>query len=304
MPTLDLTDRPDCPACHAPLVPPRYSTPFAEDPLRRYLLRFYDGRLDPDPLTGDYSLVDCPACGLLYQRRVPAPAAVAAFYEHVVESERQDVERRQGASVRHAAQNDLRRTVRRTGRPARQVEVLDYGAGTGLWLDVAAEFGCRTTGAEVDPTARARLDAAGHTTVDHDDLPAASFDLVNLEQVLEHVLDPLEVLQRVGAAVRPDGLVRVCVPNGAGVRALLADPDWTAGKNDSRSLNAVAPLEHVNCFDHGSLTAVGVAAGLEPFVFPLGTDLAGSRDLRSALGALKRQFVPPTGTLVWFRRAR
>ena len=302
MHTLELTDRTHCPGCRAAAVAPCFATPFAQDPVRAFLVEFYEGRLDVGSLTGDFSLVDCPACGLLYQLRVPTAAAVPGLYEHVVESERDDVEQRQGSTVREGALLDLGRTVRRSGRPARQVDVLDYGAGTGLWLDVAAEVGCGTTGAEIDPAARARLSAAGHATVDHDDLPASAFDLVNLEQVLEHVLDPLEVMERVAGAVRPDGLVRVCVPNGAGVRDLLADPDWTAPKGSARSLNAVAPLEHVNCFDRGSLTAVGVAAGLEPFRFPLGVDLAGSRGLRSALGAMKRQLVPPSGTLVWFRR--
>jgi len=270
--------------------------------VRAYLLEFYAGRLDPDSLDGDFALVDCPACGLLYQQRVPAPGSVAEFYELVVEAERDDVEQRRGATVRSGARLDLDRTVRRSRRPAAQVDVLDYGAGTGVWLDAAAEFGCRTTGAEIDPSARSRLEAVGHATVDHDQLPDAAFDLVNLEQVLEHVLEPLEVMERVAASVRPDGLVRVCVPNGGRVRSLLADPNWSAPKGSPASLNAVAPLEHVNCFDHRSLTAVGRAAGLEPFQFSLGVDLAGSRDLRTFLGALKRQFMQPNGTLVWFRR--
>jgi len=302
MDDLSLADRTACPGCRAPTVTPSYSAPLDVDPVRGYLLDFYAGRLDPDSLTGVFSLVDCPGCGLLYQQRVPSADSIAGFYEHVVEAERDDVEQRHGATVHRRAQLDLSRTVRRLRRPAAQVDVLDYGAGTGVWLDAAAEFGCRTTGAEIDPTARARLEAAGHATVDHVALPPATFDLVNLEQVLEHVLDPLEVMERVGAAVRPDGLVRVCVPNGSNVRALLADPNWSAPKGSTESLNAVAPLEHVNCFDHGSLTAVGVAAGLEPFGFPLGVDLAGSPSLRNALGAVKRRFVRPSGTLVWFRR--
>lgn len=299
---LELTDRTQCPVCSTPGGPPVYRAALDTDPVRTYLRDFYDGRLDVDSLEGEFSLVDCDGCGLLYQVRVPDPASVAGFYGQVVESERDDVEQRQGMSVRRGALLDLRRTVRRTGRPAEQVDVLDYGAGTGLWLDVAAEFGCRTTGADVDTAARARLAELGHSTVDHDDLPAGAFDLVNLEQVLEHVLEPLEVMQRVAAAVRTDGLVRVCVPNGAGVRALLAEPDWSAPKGSGRSLNAVAPLEHVNCFDHGSLTAVGMAAGLEPFRFSFAVDLAGSTDLRTVLGAVKRRVVPPAGTLVWFRR--
>jgi len=299
---LDLTDRPHCPACSDATGGTVYSAPFAADPLRTYLETFYDGRLDVDALDGDYALVDCPGCGLLYQRRVPAPSAVAGLYEHVVESERHDVEARHGDEVRRGAALDLRRAARRARRPADQLEVLDFGAGTGLWLDVARAQGCRTTGAEVDPAARARLDAAGHATVDHDRLPDAAFDLVNLEQVLEHVLEPRTVLAQVAAAVRPDGLVRVCVPNGGPVRALLATADWTAPKGSDRSLNAVAPLEHVNCFDHRSLVAVGVAAGLEPFCFPLAVELGAVRTPRQAPGALKRQVVPPAGTLVWFRR--
>lgn len=300
--TLQLTDRANCPGCHAPTVAPRYSSPFAADPVRAYLLDFYGGRLDPDTLDGDYALVDCPRCGLLYQLRVPAAAAVAGFYEFVVAAERDDVERRRGSTVRYGARLDLGRTARRLRRSVSTVDVLDYGAGTGVWLDAAAALGCRTTGAEVDPAARAHLEAAGHAAVDHDELPASTYDLVNLEQVLEHVLDPLTVLERVGRSVRPDGLVRVSVPNGAQVRTLLEAPDWTAAKGSDASLNPVAPLEHVNCFDHRSLTAVGVAAGLEPFQFTFGVDLAGSTDLRSVLGALRRLVVPPAGTLVWFRR--
>lgn len=299
---LPLVDRTRCPGCAAVPGPVVYSVPYRDPDLRAYLLDFYGGRLDPDSLDGDYSLVDCPGCGLLYQRRVPAPAAVVDLYQHVVESERADVEQRHGATVAHGAQLDLRRTLRRTGGSASRLEVLDYGAGTGLWLDVARGVGCHPTGAEVDPAARARLAAAGHATVDHDDLPAARFDLVNLEQVLEHVLEPREVLERIATAVRPDGLVRVCVPNGSNVRELLAQPDWSAPKGTARSLNAVAPLEHVNCFDHRSLTAVGVAAGLEPFQFPLRVELPASRSLRQVLGALKRRVVSPAGTLVWFRR--
>ena len=77
MHTLALTDRTHCPGCRTASPPPVYRAPLREDPLRAYLLDFYDGRLDVDSLEGDFTLVDCAGCGLLYQVRVPAPSEVA-----------------------------------------------------------------------------------------------------------------------------------------------------------------------------------------------------------------------------------
>ena len=104
--SLALTDRTHCPVCATAGGPPVYRAALDADPMRTYLRDFYDGRLDVDSLEGDFTLVDCSGCGLLYQVRVPAQLSVAAFYEQVVDAERDDVEHRRGATLRGGAPRD------------------------------------------------------------------------------------------------------------------------------------------------------------------------------------------------------
>src|SRR5439155_15817049 len=111
-------------------------------------------------------------------------------------------------------------------------------------------------GVELDPRAAAHARAYGVKTRTRADLVADSFDFVNTEQVLEHLADPLETLADLRVGLRPDGLLKVSVPEGRGIEQRLRKPDWTAAKGSRSSLNAVAPLEHLNCFDRGSLVAV------------------------------------------------
>src|SRR5690606_33840620 len=141
----------------------------------------------------------------------------------------------------------------------------DFGAGTGLWLQVAAALGCRTSAAEIGAGAAASLAQAGHQVFNPAALPSNQFDLINTEQVFEHLVDPRGLAIELARALRPGGILRISVPNGSDVRALLAAPNWTARKGSEGSLNAVAPLEHLNCFDHRSLLRLGSEAGLQRF---------------------------------------
>lgn len=58
------------------------------------------------------------------------------------------------------------------------------------------------------------------------------YDLVICNNVLEHVIDPMGLLQRLRAIVAPQGLLRVAVPNDGSwlqdqiVKRELADPEF------------------------------------------------------------------------------
>ncbi|HTQ71838.1 MAG TPA: class I SAM-dependent methyltransferase [Acidocella sp.] len=133
------------------------------------------------------------------------------------------------------------------------------------------------------------------------------FDLVLLCEVLEHVAEPLHVLQDVLGHVRPGGLLYITVPNrefpfadipaGAWYRAYLrqllksrwatmAVDFWSTGFKVK--FRRVPPLgfaklhEHINFFDDASLTVMLRRAGLDVLM------CAPSRD-GSGLGALCRK---------------
>jgi hypothetical protein len=45
--------------------------------------------------------------------------------------------------------------------------------------------------------------------------------------------------------------------------------DWSAPKGSKDSLNPVAPLEHINCFNRSSLLRLAAEAGLRETTLPL-----------------------------------
>lgn len=83
-----------------------------------------------------------------------------------------------------------------------------------------------------------------------------TYDVVWLQNVLEHVIDPLDLLKSLRTLVSPDGLAVVTVPNDCSItqRGALAHQHID---------NAfwVAPPDHLTYFDHASLTSAANETG-------------------------------------------
>ena len=65
-----------------------------------------------------------------------------------------------------------------------------------------------------------------HGTLETADFPRASFDVVRVWHVLEHVPDPLALLRRAYQLLKPGGELIVGVPHIGGIIARLAGPAW------------------------------------------------------------------------------
>ena len=112
----------------------------------------------------------------------------------------------------------------RLGLDPDQVRVLELGCGNGRVVTLpVAEQGFQVTGIDShQPSIDAARARAGRIDVDFRcadfrDAPRdGSFHCVILSDVLEHVDDPGAMLDVATAALRPDGIVLVSVPNGYG----------------------------------------------------------------------------------------
>jgi SAM-dependent methyltransferase len=112
--------------------------------------------------------------------------------------------------------------------------LLDIGCGTGEYLHRMERLGWRGWGLEPDPAAAdaavrlGRVDARRlfRGAVEEADYPTASFDLVTMIHVLEHVNDPRMVLRRVLEWLAPGGLLRIAVPNFDSVERRIFGRYW------------------------------------------------------------------------------
>jgi SAM-dependent methyltransferase len=143
--------------------------------------------------------------------------------------------------------------------------ILEVGAGIGAttaWLR-ARYGGCRTVALEGNPTAEAelRVNVDDVHIVDlNNPLPnVGAPDLVLLLDVLEHLANPWDVLQRVVAVAAPNATVIVSLPNIAHLSVSL--PLLLRGKFEYRDAG-IMDRTHLRFFVRESTVALLNSAGL------------------------------------------
>jgi 2-polyprenyl-3-methyl-5-hydroxy-6-metoxy-1,4-benzoquinol methylase len=124
-------------------------------------------------------------------------------------------------------------------------DVLDIGCATGYFGVFLQRQGCRVSGLEGSPRAAAEarevldkvveidLDSSELSKLLIDEFGAASFDVVNFGDILEHLRFPAEVLSGVKPLLREGGYVTISLPNIAhgDVRLALLDGNFTYRDN-------------------------------------------------------------------------
>jgi len=153
----------------------------------------------------------CKGCGLVFSNPQASPADVASFYEGYFATdscEHGTPAYEDGRAVAAAAQiAEIKGFVDR-GR------LLDIGAGTGIFLDVARAAGYEVVGVEASAGAvRTAKERFGLDIVQglFEDLSFApeSFDVVYAWHVIEHVLDLDAFLSSIHRMLRPGGVLYV-----------------------------------------------------------------------------------------------
>jgi SAM-dependent methyltransferase len=260
-----LIERPRCPVCRSTSSGRLYDRGFDEPPIRDYLVAFYPGFREPDLellTNGRYTLERCPSCTLVWQRWAPSADLLQRLYGSWA-LETSGLHRHDTATYYRAAAEEIMLVLELVGRRPSDISLLDFGMGWGQWAGMARAFGCQVHGIELDSEQIEHARQLGIEALSLDTLPDAAFDFVNAEQVFEHLVEPRETLVRLARALKPGGWLKIGVPDGHGIEERLRDPDWNADKGSGRSLNAVAPLEHLNCFTQAALARLADEGGLQ-----------------------------------------
>lgn len=261
--------RESCPACSSEQSETLYANSFTEAPISDYMRAFYSSTgpgAEFEFLEGArYLLRECQACGLIYQYEIPGPALMERLYERWLNPEvvRGIVDDERSGDFYLWCAAEITRVLRFLERPIRQVKFLDFGMGWGNWCLIAKGFGCQVYGTELSAVRVEHAVRLGVEPVQWTQVLEHRFDFINAEQVFEHLADPLGALRHLRQALSPNGVIRINVPSANDVKSRLAIGDWLAPEDSNRSLNDVAPLQHINCFNFRSLVTLARLAGLE-----------------------------------------
>lgn len=155
-------------------------------------------------------LAECQQCDFAFVSSIPDSPK---FYEELYSGTERDV----SIDFHHSGKRRIFSEVKRSVLRHRQSgKILDIGAGTGVLLSTfQPEF--QGTGVELGSEARkfANTQNLNVIAADLSSLPFAdaSFDVITLIDVLEHLAKPVENLKEIDRVLKPGGLFYVKVPN-------------------------------------------------------------------------------------------
>jgi 2-polyprenyl-3-methyl-5-hydroxy-6-metoxy-1,4-benzoquinol methylase len=136
------------------------------------------------------------------------------------------------------------------------VRVLDIGCGFGESLGYHKARGCDVYGVEADENIRRVADSYGFNVhvglFDPDQYEPDFFDYVTLDQVIEHVIDPIETLRGIARVLKPGGVAILSTPN---------SNDWGARLFGHRWINWHAPY-HIQHFSRASMRIAAEKSGM------------------------------------------
>jgi len=290
-------ERHNCPACNHTIHNELYSSPFLENPVKRYLIDFYkpQGDIELAYLEGaDYTLLKCKRCSLVFQKYIGSDFLLEKLYDEWLDPDldyKNHVKKAALDSYAFMAQ-EIMTIIAYFGGIPNQVEILDFGTGWGRYPLMAKAFGCHAYGSELSSNRVNYFESQGIQNIGWDEIPNHKFDFIATEQVFEHLSEPLPILEHLKKALKPDGLIKISVPNGRDIEQRLETMDWDATKGTSKSLNPVAPLEHINCFNHKSIVTMGEMCGLEEAKLPIRDQLVFSTNWKPGVRFIKNLLRP------------
>lgn len=220
----------------------------------RVVMQSYDDRYG---YPGQFTLLRCRNCGHEFLDCNMTPSQLGELYTNYYPRKTFDLDQCKPHAEKTgigAWFNGLNSSSFR--RVPNNVRVLDVGCGFGQSLGYHTARGCDVYGVEADENIRRVAEKFGYKVhvglFDDSIYEPGYFDYVTMDQVIEHVTDPLSTLRGVARILKPGGTAILSTPNAGG---------WGAKFFGRRWINWHTPY-HVQFFSRRSMQLAAEQAGL------------------------------------------
>ena len=221
-------------------------------------------------LEKDYlKVVKCANCGLVFVN----PVFSENFYDQMYASEIQQeiIKKLHEDSHEYRKERFGKERIKLMSRFVKgpKISYLDIGASSGYTVEAAAEVGWDAIGTELNPSAVKFAQVRGVNVIegglDHVDIKDKKFDVISLFDVLEHILEPMELLQAVLNNLADDGILVLYLPNYTSASVMLLGLDS----------HTIRPTHHLTYFTPETIISFLDSAGMNvEYMITEGLDIA------------------------------
>lgn len=254
--------------------------------------------LEIDP-NEEFPVVRCSSCAFVFAQYLPSPEFLDRVYDRVIDRDKAHFASLDpvGVATRMAYVSTIARLVA-SASPNRKPKALDFGCGFGVTARLLAELDYRVV--VYDPSSArseiVRRDDAKIEVIDDVAKLAelGAFEVLVLDNVLEHVPDPMATMRDLAAVCAPGAIGYLSVPSYEQSRIRALTEAHRDGACSDMTLN---PWEHLNYFDVAHLdglmaragfSAIEAAEASEPVDIGLRPENALGKRLRNVLASCIR----------------
>jgi 2-polyprenyl-3-methyl-5-hydroxy-6-metoxy-1,4-benzoquinol methylase len=208
----------------------------------------------------DFTIRRCKSCGFKFTSPRPDDKDLGDYYKAESYVSHSDTKKGLINTLYHWVRSytlikKLQLVMHHTG--LKQGRILDYGAGTGAFLEMCKKNKWEALGIEPDETARKvmaeKFKISSYTSLEEAKIDSAffGFDVITAWHVLEHVPNIKETIEIFKSLLKEKGILIVAVPNPTSHDAFFYKENWAA-YDVPRHLWHFAPADMVKLMeDHG-----------------------------------------------------
>lgn len=166
-----------------------------------------------------FNIVSCSACGFKYTNPRPSDDTIGQYYKSEDYVSHTNTKKGLINRLYHMVRSHtLKKKLGLIESFVSRGTILDYGCGTGMFLNTCKEAGWRSFGFEPDSDARTIASKKGLSVFNTKEslaleLGSAKFDVITLWHVLEHVTDLDDTLSFFKNHLSDKGTLIIAVPN-------------------------------------------------------------------------------------------
>jgi 2-polyprenyl-3-methyl-5-hydroxy-6-metoxy-1,4-benzoquinol methylase len=185
-------------------------------------------------------VVKCEACGLIYLNPAPEQGEFAVIYPQEYKPYHFNAGQNFIMRVRDYLDTSKARSFLRL--LPEEARILDLGCGDGRYLKIMSRAcpSWRLEGIDFSAQAVEHCRACGYSAVagsyEEADLPSNKYDLINCNQVIEHMADPAAALLKTHRELKPGGLINIETPSLEGWDARIFRRSFWGGYHFPRHL--------------------------------------------------------------------